>query len=287
MPELPEVETIARGLDGELRGRTVVKVTLKKKDLYRRGSRKVKILAGLTIKSVERFGKAILFRFEDLDRIPGAVLVIHLGMTGGLVVTANGRGVPAPSKHLHARFEFNGGKELIYHDPRRFGFFYVGGQAGLAEELNIGPDPFQIKPKALGEVLKSRTAPVKNLLLNQKLVSGLGNIYVDESLFRAGVHPLTPGGRLEDRAVELLRHMRAVLGLAIRHGGTTFRDYRRHDGTRGAHQRRLMVYGRAGEPCRRCGGTIERIVLAGRSTHFCPNCQKRNRARCRTRRAAN
>jgi len=285
MPELPEVETIARGLEDELSGCTVAKASLGNTTLYRCGSKRVETLAGQKIETVERFGKAILFKFKSRGRNGLAALVVHLGMTGNLIVTRDGRGEPEPAKHLHARFEFEGGKELLYIDPRRFGFFYLGDSAGLAETLNIGPDPFQLKPATLAASLRDRKAPVKSLLLNQRLISGLGNIYADEALFRAGVHPLTPGGRLEKRAGELLRHIRAVLKLAIRHGGTTFRDYRRHDGSRGAFQIRLMVYGRTGESCRRCRGTIKRIVLGGRSTHFCPVCQKEKRARRVTGRA--
>jgi formamidopyrimidine-DNA glycosylase len=115
---------------------------------------------------------------------------------------------------------------------------------------------------------------VKSLLLNQRLVSGLGNIYVDEALFRAGLHPLTQGSRVASYSGELLKHIRSVLRLAIRHGGTTFRDYRKHDGSSGAYQRRLLVYGREGERCRKCNSRIKRIILGGRSTHYCPRCQK-------------
>lgn len=274
MPELPEVETIARGLESELRGRTLARAHLHNETLYRRGSRRVETLTGEKIKTVERFGKTILFEFDDDGKARDAALVIHLGMTGSLIVDKNSRGTNKPHKHLHASFEFDGGKEMSYYDPRRFGFFYVGDRAGLAETLNIGPDPFQINAGALAAVLRFRKAPIKNLLLNQRLISGLGNIYVDEALFRGRVFPLTPGGLLEDRAGELIRSVRAVLRLAIRHRGTTFRDYRKHDGTSGAFQKRLAVYGRAGEPCRTCGRAIERIVLAGRGTHFCPRCQK-------------
>jgi formamidopyrimidine-DNA glycosylase len=180
---------------------------------------------------------------------------------------------------LHAVFLFAGGGELRYYDPRRFGFFFVGTRGGLAKTLNIGPDPFQMKPKTLARILHNRTAPIKSLLLDQRIISGLGNIYVDEALFRAGMHPLTPGGRAAAGAGELLGNIRAVLKRAIRHGGTTFRNYRTHDGSKGAYQRRLAVYGREGERCRRCGGRIKRIVLGGRSTHFCPRCQQRKAAR--------
>jgi formamidopyrimidine-DNA glycosylase len=154
---------------------------------------------------------------------------------------------------------------------------------GLRETLNIGPDPFEMRPRMLAATLDHRSAPVKSLLLNQKLIAGLGNIYVDEALFGAGIHPTTPGCEVAAGAGELLTVIRRVLRRAIRHRGTTLRDYRTLDGDSGAFQLRLSAYGREGEPCRRCSSPIERIVMGGRGTHFCPRCQPLQKKRVRKR----
>jgi formamidopyrimidine-DNA glycosylase len=268
MPELPEVETVARGLAGPLAGRTVERATLRRRDLYRGKSLSLRRLAGSKIAGVERIGKAILFRTAP----PAPVLVVHLGMTGRLTLTdAAGTGRP---RHRHAVLTLDDGRRLEYVDPRRFGFLWVGACDDLGRQLNIGPDPFQLSARELERRLAGRRAPVKSLLLDQRLVSGIGNIYADELLFRAGVHPLTPGGAAAGRAGDLLREARRVLRRAIRHGGTTLRDYRRADGSTGAFQARLAVYGRQGAPCIRCGGAVCRIVIGARSAHFCPHCQR-------------
>jgi formamidopyrimidine-DNA glycosylase len=300
VPELPEVETIARGLDAALAGRVIERATLHARDLYRPGSRRLEWLAGGRIRSVERFGKAILFHI-DAPPARGArgerVLVVHLGMTGKFLLAGSGgspvlprgdgtssRPDPATARHLHGRFVFRGGGELYYIDPRRFGYFYAGSPEGLSATLNIGPDPFQTRSAALARALSGRTAPVKALLLDQRLISGLGNIYVDELLFETGIHPSTPGVAAAPQARDILTAARRVLRRALRAGGTTFRDYRRPDGSRGAFQRRLVVYGRAGEACVRCGAKVVRIVVAGRGTHLCPRCQRAPRSRSGRRR---
>jgi len=269
MPELPEVESVVRGLRYPLSGKTVKSANLSAPDLYRTGSSPLPVLKGRKISTVERFGKAIRVNFES----GGDVLVIHLGMTGNLIVEKkNSRN--SGRKHRHAVLGLDGGIRLVYYDARRFGYFWIGPGEGLGDRLNVGPDPFQIRVPVFREMLLRRTAPVKSLLLNQKLLSGLGNIYVDESLFCAGIHPVTPGRFVAGDARELLRQIRVVLRNAIRSGGSTIRDYRRADGSRGSFQNRLMVYGRTGELCLTCGEFIQRIVLGGRSTHFCPFCQR-------------
>jgi formamidopyrimidine-DNA glycosylase len=279
MPELPEVETIARGLEEVLPGRKVKSATLTAPDLYRAGSEPIRLLRGGTVVSVERMGKALLVRLR-MAKGPQRALVVHLGMTGRFVVPAPGiRPEAGVRKHRHGRIVFEDGGEIWYVDPRRFGYIFVGGMDGLRDTLNIGPDPFEIRPRMLAATLRHRSAPVKSLLLNQKLIAGLGNIYVDESLFGARVHPLTPGDAVAADAGELLAVIRRVLRRAIRHRGTTLRDYRTLDGESGAFQLRLSAYGREGEPCRRCSCPIERIVLGGRSTHFCPRCQPLRKVR--------
>ena len=270
MPELPEVETVVRGLRAFLPGREIVHASLRPRDLYRSGSASVKRLVGRKIAGVERVGKAIRAVLEPANGQADITLVVHLGMTGRLQLASR----PAPSKHLHGRLRLDDGTELHYYDPRRFGFFYVGKSDGLRDALNIGPDPFEYKPAAFAAVLERRSAPIKSLLLNQKIISGLGNIYVDESLFYAGVNPFTPAHDVVPDASALLKTIRALLRRAIRLGGTTFRDYRKVDGSKGGYQGRLAVYDRSGRPCILCDAAIERTVLGGRGTHYCPNCQK-------------
>lgn len=268
MPELPEVETVVRGLKDPLGGKIVLAASLNARDLYRTGSLRLETLAGRRISGVERMGKAIVLRLGGPD-----VLVIHLGMTGRLVVE-DGADVPGTALHRHAEMKLTGDSHLVYYDPRRFGYFWVGRGDDLPGMLNIGPDPFQIRVPAFRKILERSAAPVKSILLNQRLVSGLGNIYADESLFRAGIHPLSPGRTLGDGARRLLGAIRAVLRDAIRRGGSTIRDYRAADGSRGRFQDNLRVYGRGGERCFRCGTPVERVVAGGRSTHFCPSCQR-------------
>lgn len=283
MPELPEVETVVRELAGVLPGRLIVRAALTAPDLYRRGSRRVRGLAGARVVSVSRLGKAILIRCRREDK--DVDLVVHLGMTGSLLWRdgVDTPGMPGPRaseptapRHLHARMRFREGGELRYVDPRRFGYFFVGTPDAVRASLAIGPDPFEMRAPALARAFAGRRAPIKALLLDQRIVSGLGNIYADESLFLAGMYPLTPGGRAAPHAARLLGAARRVLKRAIESKGTTFRDYRRSDGSSGSFQGRLAVYGREGEACRRCGAAVQRIVVAQRGTHFCPRCQPRD-----------
>jgi formamidopyrimidine-DNA glycosylase len=316
MPELPEVETVVRELRAVLPGRTVARASLTAKDLYRPGSGDVALLRGLRIDDVRRRGKAIVVAGSRGDgRSPGnEVLVVHLGMTGRLEWVDRHRAVPndaagpvasppgprfarpgpswappaaraaARREHLHARWVFTDGSELRYYDPRRFGFVFVGTPGDADAALRIGPDPFEMTPKGLSRALSGRKAGIKSLLLDQRIVSGLGNIYADETLHLARVHPLLPGDRAAARAGAILRAARRVLSRAIRARGTTLRDYRRTDGSIGEFQLRLAVYGREGEACRRCGTVIRRVVVSGRGTHFCPRCQKRGRLSATSRR---
>ncbi len=268
MPELPEVETVVRELTPALPGRTVLRARLTAPDLYRRGSRRLRALHGARVLAVERFGKAIRIR-TTRDGVEMA-LVVHLGMTGRLLW---GEHPAAREPHLHARIRFADGSELRFVDPRRFGYLFVGDASQVAASFAFGPDPFQMRPRELSRRLAGRRAPLKALLLDQRIIAGLGNIYVDELLFAARMHPLTPGGQASAEAPRLLRAARAVLSRAIRARGTTIRDYRRPDGSTGSFQQRLLVYGRTGEECRRCRRRIERIEVGQRGTHFCPRCQ--------------
>ena len=222
MPELPEVETIVRGLRAPLLGKRVVDARLRHKTLYRRGSLPLRRLIARTVVSVDRVGKNAVLRFE-----PTAVFLINLGMTGQLELWEDGVQSMGNPKHFHARIRFAGGAELRYFDARRFGHFYVAEACDLEQDLNIGPDPFIATPTHLRKVLYGRTAPIKSLLLDQRVLSGIGNIYADETLFLARIDPRTDGGEVLPNARKVLSSARTILNRAIDHGGSTLRDYRR------------------------------------------------------------
>ncbi|HEX5130997.1 MAG TPA: bifunctional DNA-formamidopyrimidine glycosylase/DNA-(apurinic or apyrimidinic site) lyase [Candidatus Krumholzibacteria bacterium] len=269
---MPEVENVVRRLAPVLPGREVTRARLTAPDLYRRDSRQIGTLVGVRLTVVERMGKAILIRGRRADgkRADDVHVVVHLGMTGKLLWVPR----TAPLEpHAHARIFFAGGGELRYVDPRRFGYFFIGDRRAIDASFDMGPDPFAMKAGELARALAGRRAPLKALLLDQRVVAGLGNIYVDELLFRCGIHPRTAGADAARDAARLLRAARVILKRAIESGGTTIRDYRRPDGSSGQFQRRLAVYGREGEGCLRCGSAVEKIVLAQRGTHFCPRCQ--------------
>lgn len=229
-------------------------------------------LEGRAVVGVGRKGKFLAAPLDD-----GQTMVAHLGMSGRFAVVDPSDEVPA---HTHFRAELDDGREIRFIDPRTFGFVAVFtdeeiGDSGFAR---LGPDAWDTLPTVgeLIEVLANRTAPIKALLLDQVLVSGLGNIYADEALHRAGIHPLRPGGEIgEGELARLLTEIRAVLADAMENGGTSLDDmaYLLPDGRAGENLERLRVYDRADLPCLRCGTPIERIVIRARSSHFCPSCQ--------------
>jgi formamidopyrimidine-DNA glycosylase len=280
MPELPEVETIARGLDPVLRGRRVETVWGSGLPLHLNRPVDLRALRavarGRTIARVGRRGKYLLIELGD----DGNGVVVHLGMTGRLRVQA----ADAPrAPHTHVVFGLAGGDELRFADARRFGWVEAGAPlAGVTALAALGPDPLsELDPPALAAALATSRAPVKSFLLDQRRVAGLGNIYVAEALFRAGIHPVTPAACVARHAPELLDAIRAALAGGIERRGTTLRDYVDADGNRGDNASALLVYGRAGEPCPRCGAGIRRRVDAGRSTFFCPSCQRAQSRRSR------
>ncbi len=283
MPELPEVETISRGLAAVLESRTVERAFFKRPDIMRKGSIKRPGLSGCRIDTVERTGKNVVIRFDN-----SFSMVVNLGMSGRLVVRRRGEAYEEMKrKHVHAGLVFPDGMELVFYDPRRFGSILITRSRDIRRVLGIAEDPFQMKPREMQERLEGRSASIKALLLDQKIISGLGNIYADETLFDARIHPLTPGGTVATQARAILSSARKILKKAIAHGGTTFRDYRTHDGERGSFQNHLAVYGRTGEECKRCAAGIERILVAGRSTHFCPRCQELTKRRPASLRSGN
>jgi formamidopyrimidine-DNA glycosylase len=278
MPELPEVETIVRGLDPLVRRRRIEAVWWSGEGLHLgrkvdlRGLRAVAV--GRAIVGVRRRGKYILIDVDGRGRDAGAGIIIHLGMTGRLRVQP--RSAPRVP-HTHVVLAFAGGDELRFVDARRFGWVTPGRPiAADAALAALGPDPLtELDAPALAAALGGARTPIKAFLLDQRRIAGLGNIYVAEALFRIGAHPATPAKRLARRAEELLAAVRATLESGIARRGTTLRDYVDVDGERGDNAGALLVYGREGEPCLQCGTPIRRRVDSGRATFFCPRCQRR------------
>jgi formamidopyrimidine-DNA glycosylase len=269
MPELPEVETIVRGLGPALRGRRVVAVEVREARL------RVPLppdfaarLAGRRIADVLRRGKYLVATLDD-----GALWLVHLGMSGRLTLVAE----PLPrGRHDHVAVLLDDARALVYHDPRRFGRMDVIAPAALAAETGGGIDALDpaLTPAALFALTRGRRTATKALLMDQRRVAGLGNIYVNELLFRAGVRPSRRAGRLtRAECARIVAAMRAVLAEAIRDGGSSIADYRDGFGRPGGFQAAHRVYGRAGEPCVCCGALVRARRVAGRSSFYCPRCQ--------------
>lgn len=270
MPELPEVETVCEDLRRHLTGLTISSVKLRFPGIFSANGSSPASLGGRTISSIGRRGKCVVIRFDGVVH-----LLVHLGMSGRLGVWQHGRPL---LDHTHFVVHFRGTDlELRFQDPRRFGFLRLhrGDPAeGDPFVSRLGPEPLEISRAGFWERLHSHRRMLKSLLLDQTFLAGLGNIYVDESLYLARLHPRRNSSSLErEDSDRLLRSIRRVLREAIRAGGTTLRDYRRPEGGAGAFQRRLRVYGRQDLPCRRCRTTIVKEVFQGRGTHFCPHCQ--------------
>ncbi len=262
MPELPEVETVVRSVAPHITGRTIKTVALYSARVTRGGLKQTaKRLTGRVIQRLRRRGKQI---FVDLDR---GILYMHLGMTGKLLW--NGE----PGKYTRAVFELDNGV-LLFDDIRQFGRVEFFGQ--LPEILTrVGPDALSVAFEEFHERLSQRRGNVKAVLLNQAFLAGVGNIYADETLFAARIHPRAAVNRIsKKRLQELHRRLIEVLQAAISHRGSSISDYVDSAGERGSFQQMHNVYGRAGKPCPRCGATIRRIVIAQRGTHYCPHCQR-------------
>jgi formamidopyrimidine-DNA glycosylase len=284
MPELPEVETIARGVDARVRGDRIVEAWFgsHREPFKTPPSRQAKLLEGSAILKVYRAGKHIVCDLglpeeqgkSGTDPFPPvtAQWIVHLGMTGRLLVTTPDAPV---AKHTHARLRLASGRELRFVDPRRFGRLELLDLRRSAAFSAPGKEPLSIGDEAFAGLFKGRRLSIKGALLNQGLLSGVGNIYADESLYRAGIRPRRQAGRLTRAELERLRlAIRDVLGHAIRLGGSSVSDYVDADGEKGFFQLEHFVYMRTGLPCRRCKTPIRRILLAGRGTHYCPHCQK-------------
>ncbi|MBB4211063.1 DNA-(apurinic or apyrimidinic site) lyase [Rhodothalassium salexigens DSM 2132] len=276
MPELPEVETVRRGLMPLLTGRRLVRVEARRPDLrFPLPADFAERLTGCRVAAIDRRSKYLLIRTEG-----GPVLLVHLGMSGRFVSGPHNQ-VPPPGRHDHLLFDTDDGTRLLFHDPRRFGMADLVAPADLpAHRLiaGLGPEPLgpDFTVAALAAGLAGRRAPMKAALLDQRLVAGLGNIYVCEALFRAGISPRRRAGNVAAARVRRLHGaIRAVLEDAIASGGSSLRDFVRINGELGYFQHRFDVYGRAGEPCRvdGCGATVQRIVQSNRSSFYCPRCQ--------------
>jgi formamidopyrimidine-DNA glycosylase len=278
MPELPEVETVARGLHKSIAGRRIMSVRLGKTDFIDDPAALEQHLPGRQIEAVERYGKFMLLRLSARANSVGngdaeaASLLVHLGMTGQLAPCAAAR---PWAKHTHVWFELDDGRELRYTDPRRFGrMAYLTG-AVLAEELTaFGADPLLVSVEEFASLIRSRDAQIKALLLNQGVLRGVGNIYADESLWRAKIHPMRRGTELSKKQAQVLRRvLQDVLQKAIAARGSSISDFLDAEGQPGEYQRQHRAYGREGKRCYRCGTTIRRVIVAGRSSYFCPRCQ--------------
>jgi len=271
MPELPEVETTVRGLARYLDGETLTRVVTRRADLRRPFPPELaQVLTGARVTGLGRRAK---YGLIHVDR--GETMVFHLGMSGRWRIEPDDLG-----KHDHLVLETGSGHRLALCDPRRFGSVDLVPTAQLDDWppfFALGPEPLSdaLTPQGLGKALDGRSAAIKLMLLDQRIVAGLGNIYVCEALYRARIHPERKAGSVSKAALgRLVPAIKAVLAEAIEAGGSTLRDYARPDGELGYFSKQFDVYDREGEPCRSCTGTVKRIVQGGRSTWFCPSCQR-------------
>jgi len=269
MPELPEVETIARGLAKRVTGDVIESVWLgrKKEPLKSPAAKIAATLEGSRIAQVHRMGKHIVF---DLDRQKSeSQWIVHLGMTGRLQVCEPQNEI---AKHTHAILKLSSGRELRFVDPRRFGRLSVATTAAFDA---TGVEPLEVDLETFVKLFRGRKTPIKSALLNQKLLRGVGNIYADESLFRAGIRPRRRASTIRRENLEKLHAaVKEILKEAIALGGSSVSDYVNADGEEGFFQLEHRVYGRETAPCIVCKSLIKRVVIAGRSSHYCPKCQK-------------
>jgi formamidopyrimidine-DNA glycosylase len=283
LPELPEVETVRRGLEPVLAGRRIEAAEVRRADLrWPLPEGLAARLAGARVLALARRSKYLLAELST-----GETWLVHLGMSGRILVSGAVLGAfhhehPAPAAHDHVVLELEGGLRVTFNDPRRFGHMdLVATAAAAAHPLlaGLGPEPLGngFHEDYLVDRLRGRRAPVKTALIDQRLVAGLGNIYAAEALHRAGIAPSRRAGRIAaPRVARLVTAIREVLTEAIAAGGSSLRDFRQTGGELGYFQHSFRVYGRAGEPCLRpgCAGTVRRIVQAGRSSFYCPACQR-------------
>lgn len=283
MPELPEVETVRRGLAPVMEGAVITRTDVNRPDL--RWPFPERMAERLTGQRVERLRRRSKYVLADLSS--GETLLIHLGMSGRMLISGDPLGKfvhehPAAEKHDHVVFHMENGARITFNDPRRFGAMDL---MKTAEEANhkllavLGPEPLgnDFHEAVLVQAFKGRNTPVKSALLDQRIVAGLGNIYVCETLFRAGISPARKAGLIAaPRVASIVPIIRKVLSEAIEAGGSSLKDFRQADGELGYFQHSFDVYGREGEPCKAkgCDATVTRIVQSGRSSFYCPQCQR-------------
>lgn len=271
MPELPEVETTRRGIEPHVRGVEVSEVIVRRRDLRQPVSNDLSAIEGRRVTGVGRRSKYLLLSIDD-----GSTVLMHLGMSGSLRVISPGDDW---KKHDHVGISLKNGKQLRFHDPRRFGLVLRLTGDPMAHRLlkDLGPEPLgdDFTAAHLVAACANRKAAIKLVIMDAKVVVGVGNIYASEALFRAGILPRTPAKRVsKPRLAKLVAAIRAVLTDSIEEGGTTLRDFLNSDGEPGYFKQRLFVYDRKGEPCRVCGTAIRQAVIGQRSTYWCPKCQK-------------
>ncbi len=277
MPELPEVETVRRGLDKALSGATIAKVELRRENLrtpFPKGF--AKALAGQKIKSVSRRAKYLIFNLES-----DIVLIAHLGMTGRFTVTASPENGKKPEflPHDHVVMTLDDGRLIIYNDARRFGLMEICNRREVGNHKlfkHLAPEPLESEftPAYLEKALSKRKTPIKPTIMDQQIVVGVGNIYANEALFLTGISPLKPANEITKKIPPLIAEIHNVLNAAIEAGGSTLRDFAHVSGESGYFQHKFHVYGRGGKPCSKCKTPIETIRQAGRATFYCPSCQK-------------
>ena len=287
MPELPEVETVRRGLHDNILNKKIIRIGILKPKLVKHDPAKFReILIGNSFKRVDRIGKLLIFELKN----PAKFLLIHLKMTGQLIWQKGSQKIMGghyephqknefPNKYSHVIFDFEDGGQLFYNDLRQFGYLKIVEEKELAEirgKYGIEPGTENYTWENFrGILVKRHRMILKAFLLNQQIIAGLGNIYVDEACFRSRILPERKVGSLSDKEAELLfRNIREIIAEAVEMGGTTFRNYRDALGGKGNFTDKLQVYGLEKTPCQICGTPIEKIKLAGRGTHFCPKCQK-------------
>ncbi len=284
MPELPEVETVAEGLRRRALGQRIAAVEVRHPAVIVGSAEEfVSTLQGRTLAGVARKGKALALELSAREDAQPRFLLVRLGMTGQLTVVPHE--VPV-APHTHVLMPLDGGREeLRFRDVRRFGRLRSCTREELEQVLaSLGPDAQLITQAQFLAARRGRHGAIKSWLMNQNLLAGLGNIYADEALFQAGIHPLAQPGRVSGaKAHRLYQAVRQVLQRAVRSGGTTFSDYLDAEGRPGEFLKLLRVYQRTGQPCRRCGKAIKRLVIAGRSSHFCPRCQPLPRVKAQMR----
>ena len=299
MPELPEVETVVRGLQKSVLGRKILSVWIGKSDFIDNPDEFFR-LSGQKIAAIERFGKFMLLRLTNGEesaaaetetvvavaesaasrerKAYAASLLVHLGMTGQIAPSA--ADIPL-EKHTHVSLTLDDGRELRYTDARRFGrMAYLTADLLAKEIAGAGADPLEVGAAEFAERVRSRNARIKALLLDQSVFRGVGNIYADESLWRAKIHPARVGAKLTEKETQTLRRvLQEILNRAIVMRGSSISDFLDANGEPGEYQRHHRAYGREGKPCYRCRTPIRRVIVAGRSSYFCPKCQPAPRRR--------